>query len=83
LHISVADGANHDGANHLDRLELQDALDTLESGSHGAAEVVELKFFGGLTGEEIATKKDISLRTVNNDWQFAKAWRYRVLGSSQ
>ena len=46
-----------------------------------AAKIVELKFFGGLTGEEIAEQLGISLRTVRNDWRFAKAWLYRELRS--
>lgn len=75
LHISVADDANG-----LDVLELSDALDTLASEMPRAARIVELKFFGGLTGEEIAQQLDVSLRTVNNDWKFAKAWLYRELG---
>lgn len=75
LHISVADDAKG-----LDLLELNDALDALASQMPRAARIVELKFFGGLTGEEIAEQLDISLRTVNNDWKFAKAWLYRELG---
>jgi RNA polymerase sigma factor (TIGR02999 family) len=74
LHISVADDANT-----LDLLELNDSLETLAKEAPRAAQVVELKFFGGLTGEEIAEQLDVSLRTVNNDWRFAKAWLYREL----
>ncbi|MDA0808610.1 MAG: ECF-type sigma factor [Planctomycetota bacterium] len=75
LHISVADDAKG-----LDVLELNDALDALATEMPRAARIVELKFFGGLTGEEIAEQLDVSLRTVNNDWKFAKAWLYRELG---
>lgn len=75
LHISVADDAKG-----LDVLELNDALEALASEMPRAARIVELKFFGGLTGEEIAEQLDVSLRTVNNDWKFAKAWLYRELG---
>ncbi len=75
LHISIADDAKG-----LDVLELNDALDVLASQLPRAARIVELKFFGGLTGEEIAEQLAVSLRTVNNDWKFAKAWLYRELG---
>ena len=74
LHISVADSARL-----LDVLELNDALVALGETHARAAEVVELKFFGGLSGQEISEQLDVSLRTVNNDWRFAKAWLYRTL----
>lgn len=48
-----------------------------------AAHVVELKFFVGLSGEEIAGQLQTSLRTVNNDWRFAKARMYRLLNSME
>ena len=74
LHISVADSARQ-----LDVLELNDALTALGEINSRAAQVVELKFFGGLSGEEISEQLDVSLRTVNSDWRFAKAWLYRTL----
>lgn len=75
LHISVADDASL-----IDILELNDSLDLLGKENERAAQVVELKFFGGLSGEEIAGQLGVSLRSVNNDWRFAKAWLYRALG---
>lgn len=76
LHISVADSASQ-----LDVLELNDALEALAADNRRAAHVVELKYFGGLSGDEIANQLSISLRTVNNDWRFAKAWLYRTLST--
>ena len=70
-------------AGGLDVIELNDALEQLGAQSERAAQVVELKFFGGLSGEEIAQRLDVSLRTVNNDWRFAKAWLYRALGAAE
>jgi RNA polymerase sigma-70 factor (ECF subfamily) len=78
LHLSIADNANH-----LDVLELNDALEALGNQRPRAAQVVELKFFGGLTSEEIGEQIGVSLRTVKSDWRFAKAWLYRELGSDQ
>jgi RNA polymerase sigma factor (sigma-70 family) len=43
------------------------------------ARVVELRYFGGLTEEEIATVLDISPRTVRRDWEFARAWLAREM----
>lgn len=72
-----------DAPKGLDVLELNDALEALARELPQEARVVELKFFGGLTGEEIAQQLDVSLRTVHNHWIFAKAWLYRELGPDQ
>jgi RNA polymerase sigma factor (TIGR02999 family) len=76
LHISVADSARP-----FDVLELNDALEALAGVSFRAAQVVEMKFFGGMSAQEIAERLGVSLRTVGNDWRFAKAWLYRALSS--
>lgn len=78
LNVSVADSAKH-----LDVLELDDALESLAADNSRAARVVEMKFFGGLTVEEIAEQLGISVGTVTNDWRYAKAWLYRALGTDQ
>jgi DNA-directed RNA polymerase specialized sigma24 family protein len=43
------------------------------------AKVVELRYFGGLTEEEIEAALKISPRTIRRDWDFAKAWLLREL----
>ena len=73
-HITVAADANT-----LDVVELDDALNLLAMNSERAAKVVEMRFFGGLTEQEIAEQLGVSLRTVNRDWQYAKAWLYSKL----
>ena len=78
LHLSIADSANQ-----IDVLELNDALELLAEQRPRVAQVVEAKFFGGLTSEEIAQELGVSLRTVKSDWRFAKAWLYRALGSDE
>ena len=78
LHVSIAGNANR-----LDALELNDALELLAKQRPRSAQVVELKFFGGLTSEEIAEQIGVSIRTVKSDWRFAKAWLYRELGSHE
>jgi RNA polymerase sigma factor (TIGR02999 family) len=55
---------------------LDDALTALAEVDPRKAQVVELRFFGGLTAEQVAQALDISLRTVNRDWELAKAWLY-------
>jgi RNA polymerase sigma-70 factor (ECF subfamily) len=58
-----------------DRLDdLNDALERLEKLDERSARVVELKFFGGLTEQEIATLLRVSVPTVKRDWDFARSW---------
>lgn len=65
---------------HPDRLfELNEALEELEVSDPEAAEFVKLRFFAGLTIQEIANAMDISPRKANNLWAFAKSWLYRKL----
>ena len=44
------------------------------------AQVVELHFFAGLTEAEAAEVLDVSVKTVKNDWRFAKAWLKTEMG---
>jgi RNA polymerase sigma factor (TIGR02999 family) len=63
----------------LDLVALDRALDALAADDPRKAQVVELRFFGGLSVEETAEALGVSVRTVNGDWAFAKAWLYRAL----
>ena len=65
----------------LDRsiLALDEALTAFSRLAPRQARVVELRYFGGLTEEEIVAALDISPRTVRRDWDFAKAWLSREL----
>jgi RNA polymerase sigma factor (TIGR02999 family) len=58
---------------------LDDALTAFSQVAPRQAKVVELRYFGGLTEEEIAAVLKISLRTVERDWGLAKAWLLREL----
>lgn len=62
-------------------LEMEDALRRLAQLEARAARIVELKFFGGLSAEEIATLLGVSLRTVERDWQTARAWLRKEVGA--
>ena len=53
---------------------LNDALDRLEKLDARAAKVVEMRFFGGLTEEEVASSLQLSIATVKRDWTFARSW---------
>jgi len=67
-------------ADELVALDL--ALVKLTSLDPRQAKVVEFKFFGGLTHEEIAEVLGVSIQTVHRDWRFARAWLGRELGGS-
>lgn len=54
--------------------DLNDAVQRLEGLDPRAAGVVEMRFFGGLTEQEIADVLGISTATVKRDWEFARAW---------
>ena len=60
-------------------LSLDAALSRLERHHPRPAQVVECRFFGGLTVEETAQALDLSTRTVKRDWNFAQAWLRGVL----
>jgi RNA polymerase sigma factor (TIGR02999 family) len=55
---------------------LDDALSVLETFDERQSRIVELRFFGGLTEEEIGHVLGISVRTVKRDWNVARAWLY-------
>jgi RNA polymerase sigma factor (TIGR02999 family) len=61
-------------------LAIERALEGLAARDPRAAKVVVLKFYGGLSVEEVAEAMDISPRTVKRDWGFARAWLVGSLG---
>lgn len=63
----------------VDVLALHQALIALASEDGRAAKVVELRFFGGLTNDEVGTVLGVSPASAKRDWAFAKAWLLRRL----
>ena len=66
-------------APEVDVLALDAALDKLASVDRRQSELVELRFFAGLTVEETAAALDVAPITVKRDWALAKAWLFREL----
>ncbi|MBU0637755.1 MAG: sigma-70 family RNA polymerase sigma factor [Planctomycetes bacterium] len=64
-------------------LDLDDAMQTLASMDQRQSKIVELRFFGGMTVEEIAHVLDLSKTTVETDWRMARAWLRRELTSGE
>jgi RNA polymerase sigma factor (TIGR02999 family) len=65
-----------------DIARLDDALNSLAAADARKAKTVELRFFGGFSVEETAKVLNVSVRTVMNDWQFAKVWLLREMQRS-
>lgn len=63
----------------VDVLGLGEALDELAELAPRPSQVVELRFFGGFSVEETAEALGVSVRTVINDWNTARAWLHRRL----
>ena len=63
----------------VDVLDLDAALDRLAALDARKSQIAELRFFGGLTLEETGHVLQVSAKTVERDWQVARAWLYRAL----
>ncbi len=60
-------------------LALDDAVRRLEACDPRPAEVVVMRFFGGLSSEEAAEALGVTTRTVERDWRYARAWLHKAL----
>ena len=63
-------------------LILDDLLNHLKVADPRAFQIVELRFFSGMTREEVAHRLGITVRTVQRDWEAARAWLIAALGGS-
>ena len=78
-HVSLDEAALVGGDRAADLVALDDAMDTLAKVDPRKAQVVEMRFFGGLNVDETADVLKVSPATVMRDWSTAKAWLYREL----
>jgi len=67
----------------VDLIALDEALSQLGLRDPRQCRIVEMRYFGGLTHEEIAETLEVSLATVNRDWRVAKLWLRRALTDDQ
>lgn len=77
--VTLEENALIDTGQTNELIVLDDALSRLGEMDERKMRVVELKFFGGMKLEEIATALKVSRDTVKNDWRFAKSWLLREL----
>jgi RNA polymerase sigma factor (TIGR02999 family) len=79
VEIPLDEGDDVPQARHLDVEALNDALNSLAEIDSQASQTVELRFFAGLTQEEIAEVTGRSLRNAQRKWSYARAWLSREL----
>jgi len=77
--ISLDEAQDLSGERAADLIALDEALTNLASIDPRKAQIVELKYFGGLTIEETAEVLEISTPTVERDWQTARIWLHREI----
>ncbi len=72
--ISLEEVVSFPTRQDIDLLKLDESLKELAEMDSNQAKIVELKFFGGLTNEEIAEFMIVSVSTVKREWASARAW---------
>lgn len=77
--VALDEGAAFETGRTLDLIALDDAMTRLATLSDRQAKVVELRFFGGLTSEEVAHVLGVSRTTIAEDWTIARAWLMKEL----
>lgn len=80
-HVSLDEAAVVGASRSPDLVALDDAMKTLAQVDPRKEQVVEMRFFGGLSVEETAEVLKVSAVTVMRDWSTARAWLYRELSS--
>jgi RNA polymerase sigma factor (sigma-70 family) len=77
--VELNEDIEHPQRQAADVIALDDALTDLAKLDEQQARIVELRFFGGLTVEEIAAVLSVSAATVGRDWNMGKAWLSREM----
>lgn len=72
--LSLAEADRFNSQSDIDLIALDDALNELAVTNPQHSQIVELRYFGGLTIEETASVLSVSHATVERGWQFARAW---------
>jgi len=80
LRVSLAEVNKFSGERDADLVALDEALKALAEVDQRKGQVVELRFFGGLSVKEVAEVLKVSEETVMRDWRLAKVWLLRELG---
>jgi RNA polymerase sigma-70 factor, ECF subfamily len=81
--VSLDEAADVSDERANDLVVLDEALTNLATIDLRKAEIVELKYFGGLTTEEVAAVLDVSTPTVERDWHTARIWLHREISNQK
>ena len=81
--VSLDEAANFAEERATELIALDEALQELAKLDPRKSRIVEMRYFGGLTGEETAEALGISTATVARDWETAKAWLLRELSRTE
>jgi RNA polymerase sigma factor (TIGR02999 family) len=81
IQVALDEAVEVPGTGIVNLIALDDALQSLAKIDLRKSQVVELRFFGGLTLEEIAEVFKVSSRTVSREWEMAQAWLYREMSN--
>lgn len=79
LHVTLNENVDVADEKAAEVVALDEALERLARMNERQSKIVELRYFGGLTEEQIAETLGVSSRTVRRDWNLARAWLYREL----
>lgn len=77
--VTLDDAVAPSGVTSADVLGINDAIDALAKLHPRMAQVVELRFFGGLTIEQVSAVLGVTTSTIEADWSFARAWLRKTL----
>ncbi len=83
LQVSLDEGIAVSGGRETDLVALDDALKDLEALDERKSRIVDMRFFGGLSLEEIAEALEISIPTVEREWRAARAWLHKAMTSGE
>lgn len=79
IKVTLDEPALFSNSPDMDLVAVDEALRRLEQVDQQRAQIVELRFFGGLSAEEISGVMDLSTATINRQWAGARAWLYHEL----
>ena len=83
LHVTFSADEIASPPQPMEILDLHEALKDLEKQDKRLAQIVELRFFTGLTMEETGEVLELSVRTIKREWRVARAWLYQKLNRNE